>query len=40
VVEVLKGASLSSLTSKEKTLLVNWLRQTTDHRLKDLIAPL
>ena len=38
VVEVSEGASLSSLTNREKTLLVNWLRQTTDHRLKDLIA--
>jgi hypothetical protein len=40
VVEVLKGASLGSLTNKEKTLLVNWLRQTTNHHMKDLIAHL
>lgn len=40
VVEVLKGASLGSLTNREKTLLANWLRQTTNHRLKDLTAPL
>lgn len=35
-VEVLKGASLSNLTNKEKSILIEWLRHNTDHRLKEL----
>lgn len=36
--EVLKGRALSSLTNRQKTLLIEWLRAKTDHPLKELIA--
>lgn len=35
-VEVLKGASLGNLSNKEKAILIEWLRQNTDHRLREL----
>lgn len=38
VVDVLKGAGLGSLTNREKTILIEHLRQTTDHRLSELTA--
>ena len=34
--EVLKGGSLRSLTNQEKTLVIEYLRQTTAHALKEL----
>ena len=34
--EVLKGRALSSLTNREKTLLIDWLRANTDHTLREL----
>ena len=40
VVEVLKADGLSPLTNREKTLVINRLRQTTDHTLKELTASL
>ncbi len=40
VVEVLKAASLDALTNREKTLVIEHLRQTTGHALKDLTASL
>jgi transposase InsO family protein/transposase-like protein len=36
VVDALKGASLGSLTNREKTILIDHLRQKTDHRLSEL----
>ena len=40
LVEVLKGASLDRLTNREKTVLIDWLRQTTGRPLKELTASL
>ena len=40
LVEVLKGASLGRLTNREKTVLIDWLRQTTGRPLKELTASL
>lgn len=36
VVDILKADSLSKLTNREKTLLINKLRQETNHTLKEL----
>lgn len=36
--EVLKGRAPSSLTNREKTLLIEWLRANTDHPLRELTA--
>ena len=40
LVEVLKGASLGQLTNREKTVLIDWLRQTTGRPLRELTASL
>lgn len=40
VVEVLKGASLGQLKNREKSILIEWLRQKTDHPLRELTASL